>query len=155
MVRKVLRSLLSVYAIKFAAIQELRSIDKTKVSLDSIIAKLTTYELNSFDGSVQKTQSAFKAYDVPSRKGKEASTSSEPRQRKEMDDEEILMAFEAFLSRKLPKGTNKYRGKLPLKCFSCNRIGHIVVNCPNGDNKDKLERFKNSKEETRENVFRQ
>lgn len=98
----------------------MRSIDKTKVSLDSIIAKLTTYELNSFDVSVQKTESSFKASVVPSRKGKEASTSGEPRQSREMDDEEILMAFEALLARKIPKGTSKYKGKLPLKCFSCN-----------------------------------
>ncbi|GLJ10682.1 hypothetical protein SUGI_0132960 [Cryptomeria japonica] len=58
-ISKVLRSLLLVYAIRVVSIQELRSIDKTKVSLDSIIAKLTTYELNSFDGSVQKTESTF------------------------------------------------------------------------------------------------
>lgn len=51
-VSKVLRSLSSVYAIRVSVIQELRSIDKTKVSLDSIIAKLTAYELNSYDGSV-------------------------------------------------------------------------------------------------------
>lgn len=67
-VTKVLRSLLPIYAIRVAAIQELRSIDKTKVSLDSIIAKLTAYELNSYDGSVQKTESTFKAFIVPSKK---------------------------------------------------------------------------------------
>lgn len=78
-VSKVLRSLLLVYAIRVAAIQELRSIDKTKVSLDSIIAQLTAYELNSFDGRVQKTESTFRAFAAPSRKGKEASTSGEPR----------------------------------------------------------------------------
>lgn len=51
-VSKVLRSLLQIYAIRVVAIQELRSIDKTKVSLDSIIAKLTAYDLNSYDGNV-------------------------------------------------------------------------------------------------------
>lgn len=68
-VSKVLRTLLPVYAIRVGAIQELRSIDKTKVSLDSIIAKLTTYELNNYDGSVQKTDLAFKASATLSRKG--------------------------------------------------------------------------------------
>ena len=70
-----------------------------------------------------------------------------------MDDEEILMAFEALLARKLPKGTGKYRGKLPLKCFSYNQIWHIVVNCPNGDNKDKPERFKKFKGGNQRNCF--
>ncbi|GLJ05156.1 hypothetical protein SUGI_0012340 [Cryptomeria japonica] len=152
-VSKVLRSLLPVCAIRVAAIQELRSIEKTKVSLDSIIAKLTTYELNNYDGSIQKTKSTFRASAAPSRKGKEASTSCEPRQSREMDDEEILMEFETLLAKRLPKGAGKYRGKLPLKCFSCNRIGHIVVNCPNGDNKDKPEKFKNFKGGNKRNYF--
>lgn len=88
-VNKFLRSLLPVYAIRVAAIQELRSIDKTKVSLDSIIAKLTAYELNSYDDSVQKTESAFRASVAPSRKGKDVSTSYESMQSRGMDDEEI------------------------------------------------------------------
>ncbi|GLJ33165.1 hypothetical protein SUGI_0667760 [Cryptomeria japonica] len=153
MVSKVLRSLLLVYAIRVAAIQELRSIDKSKVSLDSIIAKLTAYELNSFDGSVQKTKSTFKASAIPSRKGKEASTSGEPNHNREMKDEEFLMEFEALLARRFPKGTGKYKGKLPLKCFSCNRIGHIAMNCPNSDNKDKPERFKKFKRGNQRNCF--
>lgn len=51
-VSKVLRSLLPIYAIRVVAIQELRSVDKTKVSLDSIIAMLIAYELNNYDGSI-------------------------------------------------------------------------------------------------------
>lgn len=105
--------------------------------MDSIIAKLIAYEINSFDDSVQRTESTFKASALPSKKGKEASTSGEPRKSREMNDEEILMAFEALLARKLPKGIGKYKGKLPLKCFSCNQLGNIAINCPNGDNKDK------------------
>lgn len=152
-VSKVLRSLLPVYAIRVACIHELRSVDKTKVSLDSIIAKLTAYELNNYDGSIQKTKSAFRASAAPSKKGKEASCSCEPRQGREMDDEEILVEFEALLAKRLPKGTGKYRGKIPLKCFSCNRIRHIVVNCLNGDNKDKPEKFKKFKGGNWRNCF--
>lgn len=58
-ISKVMRTLLPVYAIQVATIQELKSIDKTKVTLDSIIGKLTGFELNSYDGSVQKSKSAF------------------------------------------------------------------------------------------------
>lgn len=152
-VSKVLRTLSLVYAIRVVAIQELRSIDKTKVSLDSIISKLIAYELNSYDGSVQKTESTFRASAALSRKGKEVGTNCEPRQSRDMDDEEILMEFEALLAKRHPKGTGKYRGNLPLKCFSCNRIGHFAINSPKNDNKNKLEKFKKLKGGNRRNCL--
>lgn len=58
---KVLRTLLLVYAIRVVAIQEIKSINKTKVTLDSIIGKLTAFELNGYDGSIEKSESAFRA----------------------------------------------------------------------------------------------
>ena len=45
-------------------------------------------------------------------------------QSKNIDDEEAL-----FVSR-LNKGTGKYKGKLPLKCFNYGRIGHFSHKCP-------------------------
>lgn len=70
-----------------------------------------------------------------------------------MKDEEFLMEFEALLARRFPRGTGKYKGKLPLKCFSYNWIGHIAMNCPNSDNKDKLERFEKFKGGNQRNCF--
>ena len=44
-------------------------------------------------------------------------------QSENLDDEVSL-----FVSR-LNKGTRKYKGKLPLKCFKCGRIGHFAHKC--------------------------
>ncbi|GLJ46680.1 hypothetical protein SUGI_0983970 [Cryptomeria japonica] len=147
MVSKVLRTLLPVYAIRVATIHELKSIDKTKVTLDSIIGKLIAFELNSFDESVQKSESAFRVSvsNPPVRKSREASHSHESRSNREVDDEESLIELEALLAKRLPRGIDKYKCKLPLKCFACNWIGHIAVNCPNGDNEHKHEKYKKYK----------
>lgn len=40
-----------------------------------------------------------------------------------MDDREALLAH------RLPKGADKYDGKLPLTCFSCNKIGRFASRC--------------------------
>jgi hypothetical protein len=32
--------------------------------------------------------------------------------------------------RKLKKGSGKYKGKIPFKCFNCGKVGHFVAKCP-------------------------
>ena len=44
-------------------------------------------------------------------------------QSKTPNDEETL-----FIN-KIERGTGKYKGKSPLKCFNCGRIGHFVSKC--------------------------
>ncbi|GLJ06695.1 hypothetical protein SUGI_0045450 [Cryptomeria japonica] len=79
------------------------------------------------------------------RKSRDASHSYESRSSREADDEDSLVELEALLAKWLPRGIGKYRGKLPLKCFACNKIGHIAANFPNGDNEHKQEKFKKYK----------
>lgn len=46
------------------------------------------------------------------------------------EEERELEEIEALIAKRLPKGVGKYEGKLPLKCFSCNKMGHFSSRCP-------------------------
>lgn len=100
-VSKMLISLLPTYAIIVSAIQELRSVTKDKVTIDSLISKLTAFDLNSFDNSIPKTKYSFKASvsSVMVRKGKYVCQSHECRSshlggsKVDLEDEGNLMEF--------------------------------------------------------------
>ena len=38
--------------------------------------------------------------------------------------------MESHFVRKIKKGSEKYKGKLPFKCFNCGKVGHFVDKCP-------------------------
>jgi hypothetical protein len=38
--------------------------------------------------------------------------------------------------RKLKRGTDKYKGMLPLKCFNFGKNGHFATKCPYARNSD-------------------
>jgi len=37
---------------------------------------------------------------------------------------------EAYFLRKLKKGSTKYKGKFPFKCFNCGKLGYFFVESP-------------------------
>ena len=40
-----------------------------------------------------------------------------------------LDELEALIYEIFGRGKDKYKGKLPIICSSCNKVGHIVVKC--------------------------
>lgn len=119
------------------------------VSLDATINKIHSFELSNFDNSgssVNKVESTFNSFHITksndyndrlNKYSKGSSSGISERFWKTMEEahklyEEIKKQeeFEALLARRLPTGKGKYKGKLPLKCFNCDKIGHIASKCP-------------------------
>jgi hypothetical protein len=79
------------------------------LTLDKLLGTLTTYEMRITKGNSTKREAYFKV---------DKNTDS--------DIDEI----EANFVRRLKKGSGIYKGKLPLKCFNCGKIGHFKSKCP-------------------------
>ena len=74
------------------------------------------------------------------------------------DHSKISDDEEALFIKKLERGTRKYKGKLPLKCFNCGRIRHFASKCPYSkqDDSDKREvskKFKKGKKGNKKKII--
>lgn len=131
-ISKILKTLLPVYAIRISAIHETRA--TSNLTLDTLIGKLTTFELNNFDNSVvTSVESAF----MTSLKIGKSSRRNDKNNDNDSNTNDELDELEALMARRLPKGKGRYRGKLPLACFNCKEVGHIVARCPNKKDDDR------------------
>ena len=132
-IKKVLRTLLPIYAIRLFAIQELRCIPRNNLTLEVLVGRLTAFELSNYDNyKLESLESAFKAKFLlkyfddkkqkKKRKIKHVSSENDT-------DEEDVEQLEALLEIRFHRGKGKYKGKLPIICFNCNEVFHIATIC--------------------------
>ncbi|XP_042486203.1 uncharacterized protein LOC122066468 [Macadamia integrifolia] len=150
-VKKILRSLPDLYNPKVSAIKESKNLNTMK--LDELHGTLIGYEMRMVKPKPKpiENEATFKAL--------KKLKINEDSEQKDSDDELI-----AYLARKLKKGRGKYKGKLPLKCFNCDGIGHFASKCPKNDKlsdsededaqeKESSEDYNESDDESSETLF--
>ena len=121
-----MRSLPLRYDAKDYAIEESR--DLTKLTMDELQGILSSYEMRANIENEQPTtrEATFKASKKTRNKG---------HKEEEISDDECDEKEEAKFVRKIKRGTGKYKGKLPFKCFNCGRTKHYARKCPFEENK--------------------
>jgi hypothetical protein len=131
LVQKILRSLIDKFNPKVSAIEELN--DLKTLSIDQLLGSLTAYEMRiNKDKSITR-EASFKA---------------------DKNTDSYLDDIEAKFMRRLKKGSGKYQGKLPFKCFNCGKIGHFSSKClhqkkdQNSDDENKYKFNKYSKKKS-------
>jgi hypothetical protein len=130
LVQKILRSLPNRFNPKVSAIEELN--DLKTLSIDQLLGNITSYEM---------------------RISKDKPTSREASFKEDKNEDYEPDEIEEKFVRRLKKGSGKYQGKLPFKCFNCGKIGHFSPKCPHkkkdqnseGEEKYKSKRFGKNK----------
>jgi hypothetical protein len=107
LVQKILRTLPDRFNPKVSSIEELN--DLKTLEFDQLLGTLTAYEMRIVK-------------DKPT--SREVSSKADKNEDSEPDE------IEAKFVKRLKKGSNKYKGKLPFKCFNYGRIGHFANKCP-------------------------
>jgi hypothetical protein len=62
--------------------------------------------------------------------GKDKPTSRETSFKADKNEDSEPDEIEANFVRRLKKGSGKYQGKFPFKCFNCGKIGHFASKFP-------------------------
>jgi hypothetical protein len=117
-VQKVLRSFPMRYDAKISTLEDRDNLDK--LTMDELHGILIAYEMRTRKERPSKGEMTFKE-----RKSKKNQEQVSNEDQSEISDEEV----ENFM-KKLKKGTGKFKGKLPLKCFNCGKVGHFPTNVP-------------------------
>ena len=115
------------------------------LTLESLVGRLTAFELDNFDNHLpsESIETAFNAKltidDSKDRKKKRKKKYDDSDS--DIDDEDIE-ELEALLAKRFHRGKGKYKGKMPIIYFNSHEVGHIVVRCLEKKNRDEKYRDK-------------
>jgi hypothetical protein len=118
-VQKILRSLPMRYDAKISTIEDRPDIDT--LTVDQLHGIFTAYEMRTGNDKSSKRETTFKASKTKMKQEQKTNDKLS-----DISDDETTKFI-----KKLNKGTGKYKGKIPLICFNCGKIGHFVNKCPN------------------------
>jgi hypothetical protein len=122
-VKKALRYLPLIFDPNISTLEEREYM--SAVSVDELHGIFAAYEMRTKQENPSKKEANFKASKKRKKKKNPESKSNCNYSNHSEEDEEI-----SNFARKLKRGTNKYKGILPLKCFNCGKIGHFANKCP-------------------------
>jgi hypothetical protein len=107
LIQKILRSLPDRFNPKVSVIEEIT--DLKMMTLYQILGTLTGYGMRITKGKSTTREASFKV-------------------EKNIDSD--IDEIEANFVRRLKKGSGKYKGKIPFKCFNYGKIVHFANKCP-------------------------